>query len=73
MTSVIDTYNFSSNNFVAAGQAVDLAWVQGNGFSFNSFTPEAANPVPLPTTASAGLAAMGLLASGRFVRRHRAV
>jgi hypothetical protein len=74
MTSAIDTYNFSSNNFIAAGQAVDLDWVQGNGFSFNSFTVEASPSVPLPSTASAGLLAMGLLlTSGRFLRRPRAV
>jgi hypothetical protein len=70
MTSAIDTYNFSSNNFIAAGQAVDLAYVQGNGFSFNSFSVNSA--VPLPTAALSGVTFLGAMAAGRFVRRRRA-
>jgi hypothetical protein len=66
MSSATDTYNFSTNNFVAAGQTVELSYVQGNGFSFDSFT---VNSVPLPSVASAGLILLGALASARFLRR----
>jgi hypothetical protein len=70
MTSAVDTYDFASGNFIAAGQAVDLTYIQGNGFSFNGFTVQG---VPLPPAALGGLVLMSMLGLGRFVKRRRAL
>jgi PEP-CTERM motif len=39
-----------SNIFLAAGDAMRVAWVSGNGFSLDNLTVTSATPVPEPTT-----------------------
>ena len=43
----LDVYNFTTNNTVALGQSVVLAYQAGNGFSFDSFSVSA---IPEPAT-----------------------
>jgi hypothetical protein len=45
----LDVYNFTSNNTVLVGQSIVLAYLAGNGFSFDSFSviPEPASGVLL--------------------------
>jgi hypothetical protein len=46
-TSAIDTYSFTTANYVGPGETVVLGWVEANGFSFDNFTVSA---VPEPGT-----------------------
>lgn len=67
-----DAYSFTANNFVPLGSTVTLAWVAGNGFSFDSFTVEQwvrpVDPVNEPGSAvpdaGATLALLGLSLTG---------
>jgi len=46
-----DVYNFSSDNLLNMGQTAQLAWLSGNGFSFDSITVETiASVVPEPNS-----------------------
>ena len=51
----LDVYNFSSNNTLPAGQSIVLAFVAGNGFSFDSFS------VTVPEPASWLLLSVGMV------------
>ena len=67
INAAIDPYSFSSNNYVAPGQSVQLGWVQGNGFSFDNFT---VTVIPEPSSFVL-LGIGGVALAGYSLRRKR--
>jgi len=47
-----DVFNFNANNALATGQTLEIGWISGNGFSFESFTVESRSQKNVPDSSA---------------------
>lgn len=69
LSGTTDVYDFTSDNFLKSGESIALSFGTGNGFSFDSFTVDAASPSTVPDSLPFGFTAAVLIGVTLLTRR----